>query len=123
MWQGEEEEEGRQGQVKARLIVPEKAEWVMPSGMPGMPGHEPTGVAPCLYPADRPIPEGWLEVEIVSPGFCATKLRDVSRPTMDAGLDLCQCGHDRRSHVEHRNQCLVRRNFEVCECGFFEEGG
>ena len=83
---------------------------------------DPRGTPTSVYAIapEQEIPEGFGELELEGP-FRGTVLRDASHPTLDAGLLLCNCGHDRRSHVQSGQECRVRRNFEVCECSGFEE--
>ena len=73
-----------------------------------------------LWPAGAPIPEGWEEVGIVSePPFRGTTMQE-ARARLGGELELCHCGHDRRSHIRHADGCLVRRNKVVCDCMEFE---
>jgi hypothetical protein len=87
--------------VKTRLIVHEDADWVLPSSGDIGPSPEPSKEHPCLWPVGQEIPDGWDEIGVVEPG-----------------LELCSCGHGRRSHIQHGNRCL-----ESCECLRFREPG
>jgi hypothetical protein len=102
----------------ARLIVHKDSKWVLPVYGDIGPSLTPSKEHPCLYPTDRPIPEGWEEIEVVKPG-----LRSERPGAFDAGLELCSCGHDRRSHIQHNQRCLVRRDAVNCACLRFEEAG
>lgn len=100
--------------MKARLIVHQSSDWVLPSSGDIGPSAEPSMVHPCLWPADRPIPEGWEAIELnAEPRFRGTHL------VRGQAGDLGVCGHPRGSHDRHSGQCLV----EDCSCLRFREAG
>ncbi len=88
--------------MKALLLAPE--------------GWEKDGTdAVRLWPGDRTIPDGWEEIALEHPHEIPPQ-----RCAVDGGLELCSCGHDRRSHAQHAKRCLVRRNAVNCACKAFE---
>ena len=100
MRQEAKEEEGREGQVKGRLIV------------------QPKRVRECLahpvvWPSDSEIPQGWEELELVA-GFQGT-----TRVEPSALDGACDCTHRRNHHNRYQHSCLV----QGCECKRFEGAG
>lgn len=92
--------------MKARWLSNENAFLDVASGNPfSVP-------MPRMWPVDKPIPEGWEEVEFVTDSpFRGTLLVETGP------RDSCQCGQERSDHTSFRGKCLNPN----CECLRFRE--